>query len=65
MTVDQLIAALSALPEDQRKLEVRAWMPGTQIALTDVKPFLFKLNVCGRPLPQPVVLVEGNVADSA
>lgn len=57
MTVNELIAQLQSLPDDQRNMEIRVWLPGSQITIDGSA---FKL--LPTPLnPSPVILVEGNV----
>jgi hypothetical protein len=62
MTVNDLITALSALPEEHRALELRLWLPGSQICIEDKGWFhTYFTAPTGEKLPEPIIIVEANI----
>lgn len=61
MTVNELIERLTAIAPERRNLEVRLWMPGSQMTIQGLP--LVKL-----PSPlnsSPVILLEGNLVEGS
>ena len=62
MTVDDLIETLRLLPPEQRKLELRIWIPASQICITDgAWPHRYDAGPNGGKLEKPVILIEGSI----